>query len=403
MATVKLHTATIRGRLPKGRWHYDTIAKGVALGYYRGPKPGKDGSWCVRYRAAKGRGGAYYSQTNIGAADDITERDGVTWLDYREAVEAALAKARREMAAPDQPLTVGAAVETYIARRIARGTGRPKDEETALAKYFEGLFDKRVATLDHATLLALAHKTPRRVCRTFRAALNQTPINIRPTNITLGALKDHRPEKRRRALQAVMDDRQVAATEATARRHDHTFGLLVAVLATTGCRPGQIVRCRVGDLLASEGALNVPPSAKGKDPLKPKPYQRLPLDPALAHELAAMVRGRPSDAPLFETTAYIFKGRRHGWQAAGTRAWNKIDWHKAWTAAGLKGKWQLYDLRHAAIVRMLLAGVPIKLVAAKLDTGVAVIERVYSRWITDPNDAFLRKALTPRALTVVAS
>jgi hypothetical protein len=155
-------------------------------------------------------------------------------------------------------------------------------------------------------------------------------------------------------------------------------------------------------LVVADGVLNVPPSAKGKDPLKPKPYQRLPLDPALTKELAAMVRGRPNDAPLFEVTAYVFKGRRHGWHAAGTRPLNKVDWYKAWTAAGLKGKWRLYDLRHAAIVRMLLAGVPIKLIAAKLDTGVGEIERTYARWITDPNDAFLRAALTPKRLTVVA-
>lgn len=402
MVTVKLTTATIRGRLPRSKWHYDTIAQGVALAYRRGPKKGKDGVWAVRYRAPT-KGGAYYTQTNIGTADDLTQGDGVTWIDYREAVEKALQIARKEMAAPDQPMTVGDACATYFERRIARGTGRPKDDRTAVAKYFAELFGKRVATLDHATLLALAHKAPRRVCRTMRAALAQTPINVRPTSITLAAFNEPRPAKRRRALQAVMDDRQVAATEATARRHDPTFGILVATLATTGCRPGQIVRCRVGDLLVADAVLNVPPTTKGKNPLKPKPYQRLPLDPALARELAAMVRGQPNDAPLFETTAYVFKGRRHGWQAAGTRAWNKGDWHKAWTAAGLKGKWQLYDLRHAAIVRMILAGVPIKLIAAKLDTGVSVVERVYAQWIDDPNDAFLRKALTPQRLTVVAS
>ena len=69
MATVRLNTATIRGRLPKGRWHYHTIAKGVAIGYRRGPKAGKDGVWAVRYPAPAGST-SYYSQTNIGVADD---------------------------------------------------------------------------------------------------------------------------------------------------------------------------------------------------------------------------------------------------------------------------------------------------------------------------------------------
>ena len=62
---------------------------------------------------------------------------------------------------------------------------------------------------------------------------------------------------------------------------------------------------------------------------------------------------------------------------------------------------RLYDLRHAAIVRMILAGVPLRLIAAKLDTSSAIIERVYSRWIGDADD-LVRRALAPKRLAVVA-
>ena len=63
---------------------------------------------------------------------------------------------------------------------------------------------------------------------------------------------------------------------------------------------------------------------------------------------------------------------------------------------------RLYDLRHAAVVRMLLAGVPIRVVAAKLDTSSAIIERHYSRFISDASDELVRRALRYKRLAVVS-
>ena len=59
----------------------------------------------------------------------------------------------------------------------------------------------------------------------------------------------------------------------------------------------------------------------------------------------------------------------------------------------------MYALRHSSIVRQLLAGVPVRIVAAGHDTSVAMIEHNYSRYITDHADALVRGAmldLTPR-------
>ena len=53
-----------------------------------------------------------------------------------------------------------------------------------------------------------------------------------------------------------------------------------------------------------------------------------------------------------------------------------------------------YALRHSSIVRMLLAGTPVRVVAAHHDTGVAMIEQHYSKYIIgDPSDALTRKTL----------
>jgi hypothetical protein len=42
----------------------------------------------------------------------------------------------------------------------------------------------------------------------------------------------------------------------------------------------------------------------------------------------------------------------------------------------------MYALRHSSIVRMLLQNVPIRLVASLHNTSVAMIEKTYSRFIT---------------------
>jgi len=53
----------------------------------------------------------------------------------------------------------------------------------------------------------------------------------------------------------------------------------------------------------------------------------------------------------------------------------------------------IYALRHSNIVRQLLAGVPIRVVAVNHDTSVTMIERTYSRHIGDHSDQLARGAL----------
>ena len=53
----------------------------------------------------------------------------------------------------------------------------------------------------------------------------------------------------------------------------------------------------------------------------------------------------------------------------------------------------MYCLRHTAITRALLVGVPVRLVASSFDTSVAMIEKTYSKFIADHGDAQMRRAL----------
>jgi hypothetical protein len=59
-----------------------------------------------------------------------------------------------------------------------------------------------------------------------------------------------------------------------------------------------------------------------------------------------------------------------------------------------KGKKEtMYCLRHASIVRALLAGVPARLVAANHDTSVTVLERTYARFISHYGEDAARRGL----------
>ena len=53
----------------------------------------------------------------------------------------------------------------------------------------------------------------------------------------------------------------------------------------------------------------------------------------------------------------------------------------------------MYCLRHSSIVRMLLRNVPIRLVASLHNTSVAMIEKHYSKYITEHSDDVSRHAL----------
>jgi hypothetical protein len=67
---------------------------------------------------------------------------------------------------------------------------------------------------------------------------------------------------------------------------------------------------------------------------------------------------------------------------------------RAVTSAGLDpAEVTIYALRHSSIVRQLLANTPIRVVATLHDTSVVMIERTYSKFITDHSDALSRRAL----------
>jgi hypothetical protein len=101
----------------------------------------------------------------------------------------------------------------------------------------------------------------------------------------------------------------------------------------------------------------------------------------LAARLRRTAGDRPDDAPLLLD--------KNG------RAWGKWGFQylfkRTAKSAGLDVT--IYALRHSAIVRDLLAGVPIRVVAAQHDTSVEMVEATYSKHITDHSDEMTRRAM----------
>jgi len=185
----------------------------------------------------------------------------------------------------------------------------------------------------------------------------------------------------------------LAAADSERQEHEMVnsteFGLLVDVAAVTGARPSQIWRLKVQDLQAdrSDPRLMMPTSRKGRG--RKKVLQRpVPIPVGLARRLAVAAAKRPATAPLLVKPS--------------GRPWSKSDHARPFArtvkVAGLDpDEVSIYALRHSNIVRQLLAGVPVRVVAVNHDTSIVMIERTYSRHIGDHADAIARAALLDTA------
>ena len=90
------------------------------------------------------------------------------------------------------------------------------------------------------------------------------------------------------------------------------------------------------------------------------------------------------------------RGEGIKWVKEKRRPWQTREISKPFRAivarAKLSPEVSAYALRHSSIVRYLRAGVPVRLVAGLHDTSTAMIERYYSRHITDALEAMAAAA-----------
>jgi integrase len=177
-----------------------------------------------------------------------------------------------------------------------------------------------------------------------------------------------------------LSDAEVQAVVAAAHEIDRAFGLYVEIAAVTGARPSQIARLLGGDLLPNGDGprLMMPSSRKGRG----RKISRKPVP--ITASLAAKLSGRTPDEPL------LLRSDGRAWQTSDKSDHTRL-FAQAAERAGIDCT--IYSLRHASIIRSLLAGTPARLTAALHDTSLAMLERTYSAFISEFGDSVARKGL----------
>lgn len=408
----RLQDRSVRARL-SARHHpyWRSISQGFHLGYYRGKRVG---TWVARYRQP-GSSQPYATEA-LGEADDNVTADGDNILSWAQALEKALAWVKRQRnadPAADARVTVAQAIELYTGVRDDRDSkraGRSIRSDASSRLTLHALSDEHLPHLKMADLSErdlrnwqrrledLKSTTKRRLINDLKAALNAAYVDNRlalpsdlATTIKVGlkpVFNEDPVEPVARVNQVLTDDEvRKIVRKSTKLDEDGDFARLVLVLAATGARFSQIRRMLVQDVQAEQNRLLVPRSRKGRG--KTNDHIRVPVGADVIEQLLPVIAGRGPYEPLLEH----WRLRQIGpvkWEKVARGPWNAASemtrkWKQAASAVGLPDAIP-YALRHSSIVRGLTNDLPIRLVAALHDTSVAMIERHYSRWMSDSMD-----------------
>jgi integrase len=376
-----LETRTARLKLPiSTKPTFVRIGPGLGLGYRRNTTAG---TWVARI--ADGRGG--YATKAIGTADDFADADDAEILGYWEAQRRARQLASGKPA--EAPImTLADALDAYQADLKTRG--RQALNVTRVRKHLTSAMLKKpiaLLTVDDfrkwrdGLVKSMTAASANRTCRGLKAALNRASdhddsLSRRAWTVGLALIPN--AEQSRNVILAEDAVRRIIAT---ARDIGPEFGLLVECAAVTGARTSQLARIEVQDLTSAK--LSIPVSRKGRG-VKTIPSHLAPLPAGLAARLRQAAAGRPATSPL------LLKPSGAPWRPSDHREL----FRRATAAAGEDpARVTIYALRHTNIVRQLLAGVPIRLVAVAHDTSALMIERTYSRHIGEHGEEMIRATL----------
>jgi integrase len=289
----RLDTREARHRLTvRGKPYWRAIEEGLHVGYRR--LKGRAGTWWVRHYI----GNQEYTVEGIGAADDLSDADGVAILSFWQAQDAARKRmvTRAHVAASKSgPLTVAQVVEDYLTFLDGnRKSGRDaRNRYNAFIKPALGAVEVNALTSDQITawLVALAKKPPRLRTRKGEAQkyrdLGKDGESIRrrkaTANRTLTVLKGalNRAWRTKRKLVPSDDEwravepfedvaaarlRYLSVDEAVrlANAGEASFRKLVQAALESGARYGELAALRVQDFNPEAGTLAVPVSKTGR-------------------------------------------------------------------------------------------------------------------------------------------
>jgi integrase len=382
----------VRGLGP-GQTIWDSEVRGFGARRRQGPAV----AYFLFYRTKKGRQrwftiGKHGSPWTPDMARDEARK---LLVNVTEGSDPAADKATTRKAATVGNDTISAALDRYETDLKNRG-GDPGNIMRVRAHLSDKLAKKAVGSLAKEDLTAwrdslrdkLKPASINRTMTALRAALNLAAED--------GGGRIHNREAWKTGLKAIggaskarnviLSEQDVRAVIGAAYRDSKEFGEFVELAAITGARTSQLTRLQGEDVQADfvdpktrkrQPRLMMPVSRKGSGEKKIT-HRPVPVPESIANRLI----GRTG----------ILLLRPDG------ESWAKINLPRRFDEA-IKGvtlgqpKVTLYALRHTSIVRQLLAGVPIRVVAALHDTSIQMIEQNYSEHIADHADELARPTL----------
>jgi integrase len=353
----RLDSAAARAKLKaSGKPYWRAIDTGLHLGYRKGLAGGR---WVVR----RYLGDEKYAVETIGTADDHSPADDDSVLDFFQAQRKA-----REVAAAAKtpagraPFTVAVAMDAYFERLEHEGSKSLADARgRARIHILPPLGDKLVADLTRDMLAQwltrLAGKpegtdatrarraTANRVLAILRAALNQSFRDGKVvSDVPWRTVKPFREVDTPRLRYFTKDEirRLINAAQGS-------FRDLVRAALFTGCRYGELGRLRAGDFNPDSGTVFVGQSKSGK-----------------ARHVVLTDEGQR----FFETLAAGHPGDDLMLTRASGQPWGPSNctllMAQACRAANIAPAAGFHIIRHSAASHMVMAGVPLNVVAHNL-------------------------------------
>jgi len=376
----KIDTRSARTRLGARREPYWTVlSAGCAVGYRKGAK---GGTWIARFRGNDGR----QRYAPLGPADDIRDPDGVSVFGFAQAQERARAwfqqKAREQagdFAPSNGPYTVTDAIADYRADYLRRG-GKAVDRlDWSVAAWIKTeLGAVELAKLTRNRIVVWHQKiaeTPPRLRTKAGGAQkhgrhDNTPDAVRRRRSTanrlltiLKAALNH-PHREGRcanddAWRAVRAFREVDAARLRYLSDDECrrltnacpidFRALVTGALLTGCRYGELSAMTAQDLNPDGGSIRVRVSKGGK---------------------SRHVWLTEEGLKFFATLAAGKLGSTHLFIRDNGKSWSKSEQQRplgaACEAARIDPPINFHGLRHTYASRLVMAAVPLKVVADQL-------------------------------------
>jgi integrase len=353
----KLDSPAARAKLKhSGKPYWRAIDTGLHLGYRKGLNGGK---WVLRRYLGK----ETYRVETIGAADDHSLADGEGILDFFQAQRKAREGAALAKAAPARTaFTVAATMDEYFERLEHEGSkslvdarGRtklhilPKLGTIAVADLTRDLLTKWLTGLaggpEDGDAIRARRATANRNLTILRAALNQAFRDGKvASDVPWRTVKPFREVDAPRLRYFTKDEVRRLVNAAQGNFRD-----LVLAALHTGCRYGELSRLRAGNFNPDSGTVFVGQSKSGK-------ARHVVLTGEGQRFFETLTAGRPGDVLM------LTRASGEPWGPSNCT----LLMAKACVAANITPAAGFHIIRHTAASHMVMAGVPLNVVAGNL-------------------------------------